>query len=707
MDSPVTILESLRRKWVLHAWISYGLISLAIGITAGEILHQAFDFSLGWILLFTSGSFILCLIFADSWRITLRDIARWLDAKYPSLEESTTLLLPDGPVKTGLQKMQERRTGEILGKTFQERIVFPSKIKRALYLLAAAFIFFILTESVFHFPSSGKIKVKAAEHQIKNQAPLLPVISSMHIRIKPPEYTRKTNRQQEQTDLLAEEGSLVEWEIKTDKPVNGLGFIFNDSGKIFLQSKNPEHTEWSFHKNIQQSGFYQLIIDSQISDHYKMEIIRDLFPEIEVESPKPKTVLEYGMSEQIPVKVSIRDDYGIQSAGIYATISSGSGEAVKFKERQIRFDAGFSEMQTHYVLQKNIDLKALGLIPGDELYFYIRAKDNHGQEKRSGVFIVALADTADLMSTDLTLSGLNVKPEYFRSERQIIIETQQLLLDKHRMPVDSFKNKSNDLGIDQKLLRLRYGKFLGEENESDEGGPESQTGAGNPSAFGDANKLQDAYTDKHDNAEVAGFFEKDIKEQLKATLTEMWNAESQLRIYKPEAALPFEYKALRLLKDLQQKSRVYVAKTGYKTAPLDFGKRLSGEQEKIGSPVEAQTAIPDKETNNGLREALGYLQTIKSNPNPGAGMENLLEAESILREKAMAEPSRYLAAYTAIQKIIRSVKTGNSVEDSGLRLVENALQDLIKPIAETPSRPGTGEGELLSDYYFRNLKTTP
>ena len=54
MDNPVTILESLRRKWVTHAWISYGMISLAIGITAGEILHRAFDFSLGWILLFTS-----------------------------------------------------------------------------------------------------------------------------------------------------------------------------------------------------------------------------------------------------------------------------------------------------------------------------------------------------------------------------------------------------------------------------------------------------------------------------------------------------------------------------------------------------------------------------------------------------------------------------------------------------------------------------
>ncbi len=707
MDNPITILESLRRKWVVHAWISYGLISLAIGIAAGEIVHRLFYFSWIWILVFTSGCFILRLIFTDSWRITLRDIASWLDAKYPSLEESTALLLPDGPAKNGLQKMQEQKTGEMLRKEYQEQIMFPSKMKRALFLLAAVLAIFIVTESIFHFPSSGKINEVPGRNRLATNAQPLPEISAIHIRITPPEYTRISSRQQEQADLLAEEGSVLDWEIKTDKPVNTLGFIFNDSGKIILQPKNPEHTEWAFHKNIQQSGFYQIMIDSQISDHYKMEMIRDLFPEIEVESPKPKTVLEYGMAEQVALKVGIRDDYGIQSAGIYATISSGSGEAVKFRERQIHFDAGFQEMQKHYILQKSIDLKSLGMIPGDELYFYIRAKDNHGQEKRSGVFIVTLADTADLMSTDLSLSGLNVKPEYFRSERQIIIETQQLLLDKHRIPVDSFNNKSNDLGIDQKLLRLRYGKFLGEENESNEGGPESQNGAGNPLAFGNASQLIDAYSDKHDNAEVAGFFEKDTKEQLKATLTEMWNAESQLRIYKPEAALPFEYKALRLLKDLQQKSRVYVAKAGYKTTPLDFGKRLSGEQDKIGSPVEAQTAAQNKETNNGLREALSILQSMKSNPKPEAGMEILQEAETMLREKAMAEPSRYLVSYSAIQKIIRTMKNLGSPDNADLQLVENALQDLIKPISETPSRPESGEGEALSDYYFRNLKKTP
>jgi hypothetical protein len=40
-----------------------------------------------------------------------------------------------------------------------------------------------------------------------------------------------------------------------------------------------------------------------------------------------------------------------------------------------------------------------------------------------------------------------------------------LLKDKDSISVEKFNNRSNDLGIDQKLLRLRYGKFLGEEGE--------------------------------------------------------------------------------------------------------------------------------------------------------------------------------------------------------------------------------------------------
>ena len=226
--------------------------------------------------------------------------------------------------------------------------------------------------------------------------------------------------------------------------------------------------------------------------------------------------------------MKLKDDYGIADASVMATVSSGKGEAVKFKEQELRWNEGFGGYGTAYSLSKVLDLGALGLKPGDELYFYCRAKDNRGQESRTEMYIISLADTAQLMSLEGMAMSTDVKPEYFRSERQIIIETEQLLKEKDTLALTVFQSRSNDLGIDQKLLRLRYGKFLGEEAEEGEPGSGDTTDFG---AFGDATKILDVYTDKHDNAEDATYFEPGVKQQLKATLSEMWKAELKLRTF--------------------------------------------------------------------------------------------------------------------------------------------------------------------------------
>src|SRR5207248_2718954 len=122
------------------------------------------------------------------------------------------------------------------------------------------------------------------------------------------------------------------------------------------------------------------------------------------------------------------------------------------------------------------------------------------------------------------------------------------------------------------------GKFLGEETATNIGDTRiegddhdhdhEQEAATNAKDFNNAEKIIDQFSHRHDIAEDASFFDPGTKRQLKATLTEMWEAELRLRTYKPQEALPYEYKALRLLKDLQQKSRAYVAKTSVKTPPL-------------------------------------------------------------------------------------------------------------------------------------------
>jgi hypothetical protein len=534
----------------------------------------------------------------------------------------------------------------------------------------------------------------------------VPGIASVSISISAPAYTHKPERTQNHFDLRAEAGASVRWEINTTATVPALQLIFNDTSSISLHAENNEHTRWSVTKQITHPGFYQLKWQDKLSQLFQLELIPDEPPLISIQTPASYTVIDYGEPEKLPLRVTVRDDYGVQDAYIAATIASGSGEAVKFNEQKINFSNSFAGNQPAYDLGKTIDLAALGMHPGDELYFYIKAKDNHNQESRSDMYIVSLPDTAQLMNLEGIVLPMDLRPEYFRSQRQIIIETEQLLREKDTISLQSFKDRSNELGIDQKVLRLRYGKFLGEESEEgvkDSGHDQTVQG---PKDFGNAQKVLDQFTDKHDNAEDASFFEPEIKKQLKATLTEMWNAELQLRTFKPREALPYEYKALRLLKDLQQKSRAYVAKTGIKTTPLDPGKRLTGDLSKIRTGITERNWQRPSDSADGIRMAIAILDHLKTTSVINeAPLAVLQEASSQLSREAAARPSVYLNAYQALKRILQVIDEKSIPGSSDLVLAGQALQRMIAAPDASPRSEKINPGLSLSQQYFDNLNT--
>jgi hypothetical protein len=315
------------------------------------------------------------------------------------------------------------------------------------------------------------------------------------------------------------------------------------------------------------------------------------------------------------------------------------------------------------------------------------------------MYIISLPDTAQLMSLEGLTTGLDIKPEYFRSERQIIIETEQLLREKDTLSAAAFNSRSNDLGIDQKLLRLRYGKFLGEEAEEGAATEGFASAPNSPKDFSNAAKILDAFTDKHDNAEDATYFEPAIKQQLKATLSEMWSAELRLRTFKPQEALPYEYKALRLLKDLQQKSRAFVAKTGVKVTPLDPAKRLTGKLEEIGLPVQHSTVQHEPALSDILRMALALLDRAAREPirsRPAA--EVLQQAMHQLGRQAAVHPGEYLAGYQAMRRFLAMEGKGGDIV-----LTEQAIQKMLPEAEPVPSREKAPADAGLSQIYFRNL----
>ena len=121
----------------------------------------------------------------------------------------------------------------------------------------------------------------------------------------------------------------------------------------------------------------------------------------------------------------LKDDYAVTNAHIIATVSKGSGESVKFREETLRFQAPASFNTKESTAQLTIDLLQLGLEPGDELYFYVEAFDNQqpvANKTRTETFFIALQDTTRMEAVANEGLGVDLMPEYFRSQRQIIID---------------------------------------------------------------------------------------------------------------------------------------------------------------------------------------------------------------------------------------------------------------------------------------------
>ena len=693
-------INQLRQTYIGYQLLADAFFAAALAGLIWSFGYAIYSLSWPWAVLLFVLIYGCALGLSRWWNVNSASITAFLNLKYPDLEESSELALKDPSALSLLEKMQLVRIGEFLLAVPIIQKQFTYRLRLSILVLLAMPIFSWEITWLHGEWGANKLAFSTVS-KLNSSRPekILAQINSVRIKIVPPAYTRRGSVGQEKFTLELPEGSAVSWQIVLNVPAKQVELIFSDGDKLTL--RNNRGTSYTGQRVLNKPGFYQVGIDGKLSDLYQLQVIKDNPPVIHIKTPQQYTYIDAGEAPRVNITASVDDDYGISNAIIYATLAKGSGEAVKFKEQMIAFSTSFSAQNQQYDLQKMVSLPALGMQPGDELYFYIQAQDSRHQQSRSDVYIVSLQDTAQLLSMDGLIAGVNVKPEFFRSERQIILDSEKLLRDRDSISRESFNARSNDLGNDQKLLRLRYGKFLGEESESDINPKQEQDDAiADPKNYGNAALVLDKYADKHDNAEDAQFFDPGVKAQLKATLTEMWKAELQLRLNKPEAALPFEYKALRLLKDLQQKSRMYVAKTAYNPAPLKMEKRLSGDLSKIMQPVDHQDMKTGIDQYTALENAVPVLESLRYEKINSNAQRHILQlASQQLSEKASAQPELYLSALSALRKII----SGGNAKYPDIAMIETAIQQILPAGKTLPSARQNAADMGLSSAYYKNL----
>ncbi len=667
--------------------------------------------------------------------LTDQTLVRHLNFHYPQLEQSVDLLLLDVDSLAGLQQIQQRKIASKFYSMYPE-IKIPNLLPRSIgVFIFCVSAYFALTSFASPFDWSKRESSTNLAPNLVKQNGNTAKIDFLSITITPPLYTGLKSFVATSSDLKIPEGSVATWSIRFSGEVEQPQISFANKDSISLTHSKEGYSKSAI---LKETGFYQIQWknDQKItrSDYFKIEIVKDELPKVAIDNLNQFTQLSLTNPLKVLVKSRLQDDYGLNSSTIIATVSKGSGESVKFREEKLKFETPKSISGKKVNASLTLDLIKLGMEAGDELYFYVEALDNKiptPNYSRTETFFIAIKDTVKQVAVEDEGLGVDLMPEYFRSQRQIIIDTEKLLKEKKRLAFQQFKSTSNELGYDQKVLRLRYGQFLGEEFEGQIGKASVEEDHDDHEStiekFGhthdkenehnlvsdkkvdptahqhnEAQKGTDAkenpleaFAHNHDDGEEATFFVQSVRAKLKAALTVMWDAELYLRLFEPEKSLPYQYTALKLLKEISNDSRIYVHRTGFDPPPLKEEKRLTGDLTEVRNSS-AQTKQLSEESFPEIRKALVLLDYLVDQDVLTLSQKDknqLRLAGQELAVEIMNKPGKFLEGLSLLKKMEDTEMNKTDLHLS-LRSIQKIFWKLIPVQPVSPSKATISAHEL-------------
>ena len=720
------ILFKYKTRWQQMLWLKVFLWAVGPAILLFFITKNII-----WsLLVFTLLMFIISLVIKP-WEITATQASTYIDTRLREMEYSSGLILIPESQLSGLarlqqekvtQRLQGEKTGLKPAVEFRSSLIIATMFVLSGVLLSYFGVFNQINFQRDTIPQEEIISFKPVDSVKTEIVP--PKIIDQKLQIRYPGYTNIGTIQSSKMDFKALKGSLVTWNIKFNGKI--------DSAKMeSMGNRYPmalKEGSYSRSSVLNASGFYNFrftdtLGNSYASDLYSIEIVEDQSPSIEIKNLQQFASFEVEDSKKFKFNTLISDDYGIADAYIVATVSKGTGESVKFREEKLNFASGLKKGSKILNLSKTIDLDQLKMEPGDELYFYVEALDfmePKANYARSETYFAVIKDTTTASFGVEGGMAADLMPDYFRSQRQLIIDTEKLISERGELPKKEFNITSNELGFDQKALRLKYGQFMGDEaegglaiNETQETPETHDEEAEDPLAEythdhdGDnehnlvpaeeeeeeteaKNPLAD-YVHNHDDPEESTLFSNSLKAKLRQALNIMWDAELYLRLYEPEKSLPFQYKALALIQEIKNSARIYVHRIGFDPPPIKEDVRLTGELDEVSGYQKLEN-LEKPAQYPFMRKAIERLEEIQANRLNSTRLDQEIfeQAGVELAAKAIDEPGNYLKTLQQLKWLSENVKT----DFKEMRAVQRGLLEALPNPDASPGKNAVYSNKL-------------
>ncbi|MEA9554574.1 hypothetical protein VC273_01125 [Xanthomonas nasturtii] len=594
-------------------------------------------------------------------------LIRRLDCE-PDLDDSSDLLFAPATQLGALQVLQRQRLEQRLRSTPRDlRPAWPWRRAWPWSLLGLAACSALLLWPPRALPPAAPADRVAAARASSGAA----MLRQAQLRSTPPAYTGLPAARLPGLDARVPAGTRLDWQLRVSPAPRNVALRLTD-GRLIPLTRQGSSDQWQGQWIATRANLYRILIDGTPADSqlHRLDVLPDRPPQVRVLAPEQSLVLWTPANGAWALRFEASDDYAVAaSAELRLTLAQGSGENITFKTQRRTLTG--SGQATRRNFAATLQPQALGMAAGDDLIAQLIVHDTRQpgpQEGRSASVILRWPPPEQTMAAGLEASVKQTLPAYFRSQRQIIIDAEALLKEKPRLDAATYLKRADAIGVDQRLLRLRYGQFLGEESEGAPKGPPTAdapptsdapaddlptadmptadapaapdehahdatqahadhdhaaapaSGAaalddhdhdhadGRPErgGFGQAQDVLTEFGHTHDHAEAATLLDPQTRALLRAALDQMWQSEGELRQGHPERALPFANKALGFIKQVQQAERIYLARVGTQLPPIDPSRRMSGKRDGLARGAAALDArtSPDPQP-MALWQALG------------------------------------------------------------------------------------------------------
>ena len=261
-----------------------------------------------------------------------------------------------------------------------------------------------LTKPLEYCVSAGELS--SPHYRIDIRRPLR--IEELTVKLTPPAYTRQPASSVIDANLSALQGTLAHFEIKFDKPVNSASLVFsprkqprddepNEALVVPLTLTSAAFTATALTSAaflLDQDRNYSIVAEAAdgtrlAENKFRIRIREDQPPEVTIE--EPNEAVEVHTLAELPMRVRVRDDFGLTKAGIMFQVNNEQEIPLVAQDFTIVAAAateaaatGSVSLTTRAALEKVLPLEHFELTQKDSVMYFAFAEDNlPGQPQRT------------------------------------------------------------------------------------------------------------------------------------------------------------------------------------------------------------------------------------------------------------------------------------------------------------------------------------